>query len=486
MEHLLNPINDDAPCGEYLKGNRSLYRGLRNSFNMAQSSFRQLIESPDATADDELLQANQDNWQSLAQQCEETLTDTSKDVEVFCWLATAQLFGREPLAGLADVLETFAEAVERFWPDLNPKPPENKLKAEDDSDRQREWAEHRIKPLLQLVGDTQDSGLLYMPLQMIPLIGEIDYARYFSAERKGELAQLKAEAEAALAAERAVVTETIIALGRALEALQLLESRIAEHCRNDGAEGMSFRFVRESIERLINALRYLLGDQLQPWPLDKVEDVEVTPDAAEAAGSNQQESVSAEDTTAATEAQADTAVSALQAAGTTVSLTPGGEIYCRDQAFQELRRIADYFQRTEPHSPVYMLLERAIRWGYMSLPELLNEMVGENGGVMGRITQLAGLESIEKTDIPEARIDPGLLTQPQAQVTAAMVAPVAAPVIAPAMTVPEQPVVVSQPAAPAPAAVIGLPDEPAAGNNNQTSGTDPDNAAGQQISSFEW
>jgi len=475
MEHLLNPISDEAPCGEYLKGNRTLYRGLRNSFNMAQSSFRQLIESPDATADDELLQANLDNWQALAQQCEETLTATSKDIEVFCWLATAQLFGREPLAGLASVLETFAEAVERYWSDLNPKPPENKLKADDDAGRQREWAEHRIKPLLQLVGDTQDSGLLYMPLQMIGLIGEIDYARYFSAERKGELAQLKAEAEAALATERNQVTETIIALGRTLDALQLLETRVAEHCRNDGADGMSFRFVRESVERLINALRYLLGDQLQPWPLDKVEAVEAAAEVGVEANQAQTDQAQPENAEHAPQPQANAAGDgSTPAPAAMLSIAPGGEIYNRDQAFQELRRIADYFQRTEPHSPVYMLLERAIRWGYMPLPELLNEMVGDNSGVMGRISQLAGLESIDKTAIPEARIDPNLLAQPQA----------AAPVMA-AAPIPQPAAPVSAPAPAEPAPAISFPDEPAVTENTQAASAE-DNAGSQQISSFEW
>ncbi|MEH6578008.1 MAG: type VI secretion system ImpA family N-terminal domain-containing protein [Amphritea sp.] len=395
MEYLLNPISDSALCGEYLKGNRTLYRGLRNSFNMAQSSFRQLIESPDATASEELQQANQANWAELARLCEETLTDTSKDVEVFCWLATAQLFSGAPLENLAAVLNAFTLTVDQYWDDLNPKPPVEKLKSEDDAGQRREWAEQRIKPLVQLIGDSQDSGLLYMPLQMIKLIGDIDYSRYYSAERNGQLEQLKADAQAVLPAEKQTVTEALQALGKILEALRTLETSIAENCQQDGASGLSFRFLKESIERLINALRYLVGDVLVPWPLDKVEEpvVDQSPQSAEVLESTAMET-----------SPAPQAEMVMQTANTMVNLTGSGEIYNRDQAFQELRKIADFFQQTEPHSPVYMLLERAIRWGYLSLPELLNEMVGDNSGVMGRITQLAGLESIEKTAIPDAQI----------------------------------------------------------------------------------
>lgn len=402
MEELLNPISADAPGGEYLKGNRTLYRGLRNTFNMAQSSFRQLIESPDATADEELLNANTTNWDELASQCEDTLKNTSKDVEVFCWLATAQLFKGDPFGRLASVLEVFAQTVETLWIDLNPKPPVEKLKADDEAGQRQECAEHRIKPLLQLVGDSADSGLLYMPLQMIVLVADIDYSRYFSAERNGELASLKEEAQAAFSAEQSQVTETINSLGQIYSALERLESAVNERCREDGTTGVSFRFVKESIERLINALRYLIGDRYPVWPLDQAAepeatDVETISEETENLTENNQPDLDANTGVAPMPTQA-------QVSDAMVSLSQPGEIYNRDQAFQELRKIADYFQRTEPHSPVYMLLERAIRWGYMSLPELLNEMVGDNSGVMGRITQMAGLESIEKTEIPEAQI----------------------------------------------------------------------------------
>jgi len=447
MENLLDPISESAPCGEYLKGNRTLYRGLRNSFNLAQSSFRQLMESPEAMASEELLDANRNNWQELARQCEQTLAETSKDVEVFCWLATAQLFTRSPLENLATVLETFAEAVERYWTDLNPKPPEEKLTAADDEGRKREWAENRIKPLLQLIGDTADSGLLYMPLQMVPLIGGIDYSRYYSAEKKGGLSQLKAEAAQVFPSEKAEVEERIRVLGRILGSLQLLESRIAEQCRQDGAAGPGFRFVKESIERLIAALRFMVGDSLKPWPLDKVE-------AAERAGADT--AVAGE---ASTESVGETASGARpSSASATFSLEPG-EIYNRDQAFQELRKIADFFRNTEPHSPVYMLLERSIRWGYMSLPELLNEMVGDNSSVMGRITQMAGLESIDKTDIPVPQIGAReLMRKQQAQNESAP----------------------AQPEAPA----VQMPDPPESGSD---SGSDSGSSEGSSsISSFEW
>ena len=49
----------------------------------------------------------------------------------------------------------------------------------------------------------------------------------------------------------------------------------------------------------------------------------------------------------------------------------------REDAFRALLQVADYFKRTEPHSPVAYSLEQAVRWGRMPLPELLTELIPE-------------------------------------------------------------------------------------------------------------
>jgi type VI secretion system protein ImpA len=49
----------------------------------------------------------------------------------------------------------------------------------------------------------------------------------------------------------------------------------------------------------------------------------------------------------------------------------------RQEAFQTLLGVADYFRRTEPHSPVSYALEQVVRWGRMPLPDLLAELVSD-------------------------------------------------------------------------------------------------------------
>lgn len=79
----------------------------------------------------------------------------------------------------------------------------------------------------------------------------------------------------------------------------------------------------------------------------------------------------------------------------------------RDLAFHLLREVSDYFRQSEPHSPVSFLLEKAIRWGYLSLPELLQEMMAEqDGDNVSKIFNAAGLNHLEQVLLPDVGIPP--------------------------------------------------------------------------------
>jgi len=55
------------------------------------------------------------------------------------------------------------------------------------------------------------------------------------------------------------------------------------------------------------------------------------------------------------------------------------QVMTRDDALEGLLKVADFFRRTEPHSPVSYALEQAVRWGRMPLPKLLEDLVSDSG-----------------------------------------------------------------------------------------------------------
>jgi len=62
----------------------------------------------------------------------------------------------------------------------------------------------------------------------------------------------------------------------------------------------------------------------------------------------------------------------------------------RHEAYVTLEAIADYLAVVEPHSPTPYLLRRAVNWGRMPLPELMAEIIKEEGD-LNRLMNLIGL-----------------------------------------------------------------------------------------------
>ena len=75
-----------------------------------------------------------------------------------------------------------------------------------------------------------------------------------------------------------------------------------------------------------------------------------------------------------------------------MAIVPGGGIEPHDRldAIRRLLAISDFFRRTEPHSPVSYLVQRAARWGEMPLDEWLQEVI-KNESVLGEVRETLGL-----------------------------------------------------------------------------------------------
>jgi type VI secretion system protein ImpA len=53
--------------------------------------------------------------------------------------------------------------------------------------------------------------------------------------------------------------------------------------------------------------------------------------------------------------------------------------------------VAAFFRRTEPHSPVAYLAEKAVKWGDMPLHEWLRKVIKDQGS-MSHLHELLGVE----------------------------------------------------------------------------------------------
>ena len=78
-----------------------------------------------------------------------------------------------------------------------------------------------------------------------------------------------------------------------------------------------------------------------------------------------------------------------------VAIAPGEALQNRRQALQQLRVIADFFHRTEPHSPVAYLAEKAASWGDMPLHVWLRAVIKDPATVAGMEELLGAMPAAE-------------------------------------------------------------------------------------------
>ena len=65
----------------------------------------------------------------------------------------------------------------------------------------------------------------------------------------------------------------------------------------------------------------------------------------------------------------------------------------REAALRTLAEVSQYFREHEPHSPLHLLLDRALRWSRMPITDLYAELLGEGSEGLAKVTLMAGLES---------------------------------------------------------------------------------------------
>ena len=376
MEHLKAPIPGDLPYGIYVKGEKSIYRALRNAFNAAQAAWRSLSETQESLENRELAAANTAAWTALAEQCETCLKETSKDLEILTWFTAAQLHRDRPLQNCAAVLTVLADLVEEHLEDLQPVPPSDKLKGDSDAARASEIAELRLRPFVQLVGEVEGSGLLAAPMTAHRLIGEVTYGKYILAEKNGTLDALRAEAGAALESETEALVQNIEALQQMERQFGRLDVRLKKYAAQNGQIPPMIGYGRRIASDILAMVQRLVEGRGFPWP-----------GAAEATSETEVPSGAADHGEVAEAAP----LAARGGAGS--GFDPSANLANRTEALRAIARLATYFRTTEPHSPICLLLDRAVRWGNLSAGELYREILTGGSVGMAQMALMTGLES---------------------------------------------------------------------------------------------
>jgi type VI secretion system protein ImpA len=360
-ETLLVPIPGDNPSGESLR-----YAASYDAIQEARRS------DDDLDQGDWVRETKAADWPTVIKIATEALVTKTKDLQLAAWLAEA-LVKCHGFPGLRDGLRLLRELQERFWDSLYPEI--------DDGD-----LEFRVGPLGWL------NEKLPSSIRQIPLTQGMNAERYtwLHWKESREVDNLGRRDQAAMAALMGEGKITGEQFDKAVETTPLAYCQTLFEDLNETwheyeqlDDVVDDRFGREAsglsgIKQAIADCLTLVADiHKKKGGLDREPEPDLTPQrAAESADVVAQE--------------ASEPVISLPRRPAVVSL----ELQSRADALRQLAAVADYLRRTEPHSPVSYLVQRAVRWGDMPLEAWLQNVVHDEN-VLDQLRETLGLKDAD-------------------------------------------------------------------------------------------
>jgi type VI secretion system protein ImpA len=272
------------------------------------------------------------DWKFVARQCAQLIETRSKDLQLAVWLAEAAA-RTDGLRALGDSLLLVAMLCERYWDGLYPLPDEDGVERRIGN---LAWLATRIAPWLRDV-----------PLTEGPrghALREFDVARMEGGDALLKLEAVRQRTSPAFAANLMRDCEHCAA------AIDRLENSVDAVL---GADGPSFSAARSGLESLVLFVKPALREAApMPVPMPASADVVV--------------------------------------AMPVHAPVPAGPLQSRAQALAQLRAVAEYFRRTEPHSPVAYLADKAAHWGEQPLHVWLRAVVKDDAA-FAQIEEMLGV-----------------------------------------------------------------------------------------------
>lgn len=349
LEQLLKPIAADQPSGPALR-----YDPIFTEIRLAREE-----DDPSLPMGQWERPLKKADWALIEARCKSMLGGRSKDLQIAAWLLEAwtRQYG---IDGLYRGLSLVDRLLRQFWDSLHP--------VIQDGD-----ADARIAPLEWLNESLSATVRVHVPILKVngrkpPAQSLSDWERMTARELGGHVGETHANADGEAPLTRIeVIAYAHQRLGRELanrqqvvqRCLNCLETMLAFVDLQLGAQAPNLSKLKGTLVAVERVLQQLAPEQ-------KEEEM-TTPEQPQ--GSEE------------------TVGMAAGLAPPAVALSGWKN---RDEAYAALGAIADYLSLVEPHSPTPYLLRRAVNWGRMPLPELMAEIIREEGD-LNRLVNMLGL-----------------------------------------------------------------------------------------------
>lgn len=364
LEAMLQPISEENPSGENLQ-----YSGLYDEIREARRA--DLVISQGQWTH-ELKVAN---FRQVVNLAVPALTTQTKDLQIAAWLTEA-LTKESGFVGLRDALQLINGLQQNFWETCFPEIDEGDQEGRANA---IEWMDKQAADAIQGVPITGGAGLSFIAWEESKRFDIPENIDTLESADQEKFNQLRTQAEQenritgdmwrkAKAQTRRAFYETVnLTLDECWEAYAALDRTIEEKFDRNQMPGMNL--LKKSLDDIRTAIKKSLQEKRQEEP-----------DADDAAA--------AESAAEGIEGEIN-----IEGGGASVVtggvLTTSGAVRSRQDALKRLTDVAEFFRKTEPHSPVSYLVQRAVKWGGMPLDSWLHEVIKDET-VLGQLRETLG------------------------------------------------------------------------------------------------
>jgi type VI secretion system protein ImpA len=362
FDSLLVPISEESPSGENLQ-----YSGIYDEIRDARRADEDIAQG------DWQHELKVADFRKVVDLAVPALTSQTKDLQICVWLAES-LSRQNGFVGLRDGLRLARELQANFWETIYPEIDEGDMEGRANA---LEWLDKQCSLVARETPLTAGEGVNFIGFEDSKTFDIPENIDDLDSDKRQKLQELQQQAEtenritgerwrkAKGQTRRQFYEELSLTLDECWSEYEQLDRTIEDNFERNQMPALLQ--LKKSLDAIRDLVKKLLLEKRQAEPTEE-------------------ELAAGVETTEGT----------ISADGETIVVTgvagTSGPIKSRQDALKRLSEVAEFFRKTEPHSPVSHLVSRSVKWGNMSLESLLQELVKDES-VLGQIRETLGFNT---------------------------------------------------------------------------------------------
>lgn len=341
-------------------------------------------DDPTVPQGDWMREIKEADWSRVEKIATDVITNKSKDLQFAVWLVEAWV-QKYHFEGVNSGLVFLRRLLDTFWDDLYPKIEDTDL---DYRAGPLDWLNNHLPSVIYSLSLSfgaveKCSWQDIQQAREVENLGRIDPELKNKAMKEGKLSQDDVDKRLRNTPNEfilgnyellALCRQSLIDLEKVVDEKYAVQAASQE--QNERRYAPSLSDIRLAISNIYEFIEKVLKNR-KLYEKNQIEYGEAESGAIDIAMKSDAENL-------------DSKIDLVSAGAERKRVFTDGPIRSREEALRLVAEVSLFFKRTEPHSPIYYLLDRAVRWGSIPLDQWLNEMINEGWNDLPTLLRLIG------------------------------------------------------------------------------------------------